>query len=48
MVVLNLMFEQIVMEMLSLETTQYDVFAETPFTFKYVTQQRGWNQRDAK
>ena len=48
LVVLNLIFEQIVTEMLSLETTQSDIFDETPFTFKYVTQQRGWNHRDAK
>ena len=46
MVVLNLIFEQIITEMLSLYTTQSDIFDETPFTFKYVTQQRGWNQRD--
>ena len=48
MVVLNLIVVEIVTEMLSLHTTQSEIFDETPFTFKYVTQQRGWNQRDAK
>ena len=42
MTVLNLIFEQIV----KTKTMQNDIFDETPFTFKYVTQQRGWNQRD--